>query len=36
MTHSDIEARVERERAAHTEDDVLGKSADLKDRFAHI
>ena len=36
MTPSDIEARVERERAAHTEDDVLGKSAELKDRFAHI
>lgn len=41
MTHTDtdtreIDARVERERAAHTEDDVLGKSAELKDRFAHI
>ena len=36
MTPSDIEARVERERAAHTEDDVLGRSAELKDRFAHI
>ena len=36
MTESSIEARVERERAAHTEDDVLGRSAQLKDRFAHI
>ena len=32
----EAQARVERERAAHTEDDVLGKSAALKDRFAHI
>lgn len=31
-----LEERVERERAAHTEDDVLGRSAQLKDRFAHI
>lgn len=32
-----IEARVERERAAHTEDDVLGRNAELKDRyFPHI
>ena len=36
MTSTEIEARVARERAAHTEDDVLGRSADLKDRFAHI
>jgi ubiquinone/menaquinone biosynthesis C-methylase UbiE len=36
MMTSDLEARVERERAAHTDDDVLGKSAELKDRFAHI
>lgn len=32
----DIAARVERERAAHTEDDVLGRSVALKNRFAHI
>ncbi|MEM6785631.1 MAG: class I SAM-dependent methyltransferase [Bacteroidota bacterium] len=31
-----IQARVERERAAHTEDDVLGRSIVLKNRFAHI
>jgi ubiquinone/menaquinone biosynthesis C-methylase UbiE len=31
-----LDERVERERAAHTEDDVLGRSAELKDRFAHI
>ena len=36
MPPETIEARVERERAAHTEDDVLGRSAQLKDRFAHI
>lgn len=36
MQHNTIEARVERERAAHTEDDVLGRSAKLKNRFAHI
>lgn len=31
-----LDARVERERAAHTEDDVLAKSHRLKDRFPHI
>lgn len=31
-----LQDRVERERAAHTEDDVLGRSAQLKDRFSHI
>lgn len=31
-----LQARVERERAAHTDDDVLGNSVRLKDRFAHI
>jgi ubiquinone/menaquinone biosynthesis C-methylase UbiE len=36
MQHDPIEARVERERAAHTEDDVLGRSAEVKDRFCHI
>ncbi len=36
MPHTDIAARVERERAAHTEDDVLGRSILLKNRFAHI
>ncbi|MFN3595953.1 MAG: class I SAM-dependent methyltransferase [Rubricoccaceae bacterium] len=32
----DIQARVERERAAHTEHDVLAESVQLKNRFAHI
>lgn len=36
MHNDTIDARVERERAAHTEDDVLGRSVQLKDRFAHI
>lgn len=36
MLPDTIEARVERERSAHTEDDVLGRSTQLKDRFAHI
>lgn len=31
-----IHERVERERAAHTEGDVLGESVQLKNRFAHI
>ena len=31
-----LEDRVERERTAHTEDDVLGRSVRLKDRFGHI
>lgn len=35
-TSDSIQARVERERAAHTEDDVLGRSVQLKDRFSHI
>ncbi|MEM8556461.1 MAG: class I SAM-dependent methyltransferase [Bacteroidota bacterium] len=34
--HDAIQARVERERAAHTEDDVLGRSIELKNRFSHI
>lgn len=32
----DLQQRVARERAAHTEDDVLARSYVLKDRFAHI
>lgn len=36
MTTAEIEARVERERAAHTDHDVLGESVELKNRFAHI
>jgi SAM-dependent methyltransferase len=36
MQASSIQARVERERAAHTEDDVLGRSVQLKSRFSHI
>ncbi len=31
-----IEARVDRERASHTEDDVLKRSHELKDRFPHV
>jgi ubiquinone/menaquinone biosynthesis C-methylase UbiE len=31
-----LQERVARERAAHTEDDVLARSYALKDRFAHI
>ncbi len=31
-----VAARVERERDAHTERDVLGESVVLKNRFAHI
>jgi SAM-dependent methyltransferase len=31
-----LAARIERERAAHSEDDVLGRSVELKNRFAHI
>ncbi len=31
-----LQDRVDRERIAHTEDDVLGRSAELKDRFSHI
>jgi SAM-dependent methyltransferase len=33
---TDLDARVKRERAAHTEDDVLARSHQLKDRFPHI
>jgi len=32
----DLRARVERERAAHTEEDVLGRSIEVKNRFPHI
>jgi ubiquinone/menaquinone biosynthesis C-methylase UbiE len=36
QTSSEIQARVDRELRAHTEDDVLAESYKLKDRFAHI
>ena len=36
ITPDSLKDRVERERAAHTEDDVLGRSVQLKNRFAHI
>ena len=33
---AEIQSRVDRERAAHTEDDVLARSYELKGRFPHV
>lgn len=33
---TEIESRVDRERQAHTEDDVLARSYQLKERFPHV
>lgn len=33
---ADIQSRVDRERASHTEDDVLARSYALKERFPHV